>query len=156
MYYYEVAYTLSSWSPEILLPATNTSVLTLRVPSELLYVVTPTQPAWAGLYFFCKALAEEESIEARAEKNIITRAKNNNEVIADDGKVKLHGGGSREPVVLGNTLKSLLDDLSQSLISFGAGLNPKNLVERGIKLSTDVGSIKGRLNTILSKKVETQ
>ena len=103
-----------------------------------------------------KALAEEESIEARAEKNIITRAKNNNEVIADDGKVKLHGGGSRQPVVLGNTLKGLLDDLSQSLVSFGAGLNPKNLVERGTKLSIEVGSIKGRLNTILSKKVETQ
>ena len=28
--------------------------------------------------------------------------------------MKLHGGGSREPVALGNTLKRLLDDLSQS------------------------------------------
>ena len=103
-----------------------------------------------------KALAEEESIEARAEKNIITRAKNNNEVIADDGKVKLHGGGSREPVALGNTLKSLLDDLSQSLISFGTGLTKKTLTAKGTKLAGDVSSIKGRLNTILSKKVETQ
>ena len=53
---------LSSWSPEIELEATNTSVLTLNVPSALLYVVTPTQPACGAVYFEFAAFATPCSV----------------------------------------------------------------------------------------------